>query len=476
MHKINIILGPPGTGKTERLLTLVEEHLKKGIDPKRIGFLAFTKKAAAEAKQRAITKFNFKDADLVYFRTIHSLVFRQLSLSKTQVMQKDHYIELGDILGIDITGYTNMDEGSIAYGMSTGDRLIFIESLSRAKMIPLKQQWELFPNDDIDWHELDRVARGLKRYKETNGLVDFTDMLSLFCRQGYVPELDVLFIDEAQDLSKLQWEVVNTIINKTGKVYVAGDDDQSIFAWAGSATDYFINLQGNVNVLDTSFRVPRSVQNVANDIVNQIGKRRPKTWFSRPDKGQVHWHGDIDTIPLESGEWLLLVRNGYMLKELEDYCMASGYSFEGRRFSPLQSPAIKAILLWEKLRKGEEITQEQMEKINRYRRNKMFPTGTLPIWHEALDGISPYEREYFIAARRRGETLTGKPRIRISTIHGAKGGEADNVLVMTDIAPRTFYEMQQDLDNECRVFYVAVTRARKELHLIQPRTNMAFNI
>jgi len=105
-----------------------------------------------------------------------------------------------------------------------------------------------------------------------------------------------------------------------------------------------------------------------------------------------------------------------------------------------------------------------------------FGLRTTEIWHIALGKISPVEREYFIAARKRGETLVYKPRIRISTIHGVKGGEADNVCLMTDIAPRTFDEMNKDLDSELRVFYVGVTRAKQSLHLLNPQTNMSFNI
>ena len=77
---------------------------------------------------------------------------------------------------------------------------------------------------------------------------------------------------------------------------------------------------------------------------------------------------------------------------------------------------------------------------------------------------------------KRGEDLNKDPRIKISTIHGVKGGEADHVLILTDIAPRTYREMHSLPDDEIRVFYVAVTRAKKSLHIVQPNTNMAFDI
>ena len=78
-----IILGPPGTGKTEYLLRKVEKKLEEGIKPGRIGYFAYTVKAANEARTRAIKKFtNLDKKDFNYFRTLHSLAFKQLGLSK----------------------------------------------------------------------------------------------------------------------------------------------------------------------------------------------------------------------------------------------------------------------------------------------------------------------------------------------------------------------------------------------------------
>ena len=95
------------------------------------------------------------------------------------------------------------------------------------------------------------------------------------------------------------------------------------------------------------------------------------------------------------------------------------------------------------------------------------------VWHEALDKIGGTQREYIIACLRRGEKIS-RPRIRLSTIHAAKGGEADNVVVFTDISVKTWNELYSRPDGENRAFYVAVTRTRKNLHIVQPSTSKFF--
>ena len=98
------------------------------------------------------------------------------------------------------------------------------------------------------------------------------------------------------------------------------------------------------------------------------------------------------------------------------------------------------------------------------------PALTNSYWYDIFDGLSVKERSYIRAMLRRGEKITKNPRIRLSTIHAAKGGEATNVILLTDISTRIYNSYQENPDDESRVFYVGLTRAKENLYLIEPQT------
>jgi superfamily I DNA/RNA helicase len=70
---------------------------------------------------------------------------------------------------------------------------------------------------------------------------------------------------------------------------------------------------------------------------------------------------------------------------------------------------------------------------------------------------------------RRGFKLSSSDRIKLSTIHGAKGGESENVLLFLDLSPRFAKDYAINADDVNRLFYVGVTRTKKNLHLVLPK-------
>jgi len=490
-----VILGPPGTGKTSTLLGLIEDELESGTQPESIGFFTFTKKAVTEGKQRAMAKFNISDKDLPYFRTLHSLAFRQLGLTRESVVSNTDIKDLNEKLNLRLTGRTTTDDGHL-FGMTHDDRLAFIENLARMRNIPLEQQWHEV-EDAVGWFELERFARGLQLFKEDRLLVDYTDMLYKFLHEGDVPSLDVMFVDEAQDLSPLQWAVVRKVAEKAKKIYVAGDDDQAIYKWAGADVDYLINNSKNAMVLKQSYRVPSSVHEVASRCIGQVRSRIHKEWTPRKDKGIVRWEPTIELVDMEKGDWLVLARTNYLLEDVDEYCRNEGWFFEVKGRPSISEAKVRAVIYWERLRKGETVSLNECANILKYvkvdKHKKLdlldsdltmqyqdlkshFPDLPEGNWYDVFTLLSPSEVSYIRAMLRRGEKITKQPRIRLSTIHAAKGGEATNVVLLTDITTRVYKNYQQNPDDENRVFYVGVTRTKENLYLIEPKSPRCYQI
>ena len=71
--------------------------------------------------------------------------------------------------------------------------------------------------------------------------------------------------------------------------------------------------------------------------------------------------------------------------------------------------------------------------------------------------------------RRNGEALNKDPRIQLSTIHSVKGGERQNVVLLSDLSHNTNKSYEKNPDDENRLFYVGATRTKENLHIVQPK-------
>ena len=210
------LYGPPGTGKTTKLLSYVKTFLKLGTPIDKIGYFAFTTKAANEAIDRMLDYHTaFQRKDLKYFRTLHSLAFTRLGLKKSEVMQDEHYEDIGRKIGIEVTVYSDGQENT---GFVDSDSEYFnLINAARIKEISIEDEYNTdMYSQDLDSRLLQILSDELNNYKDAFKLVDFTDMIERFNVSKLCPKFDVSFIDEAQDLSPIQWKMVD-IIKKNSK-------------------------------------------------------------------------------------------------------------------------------------------------------------------------------------------------------------------------------------------------------------------
>jgi len=457
------VFGPPGTGKTTHLINIAKEYVKDHEIPlHRVGYFAFTRKAANEAKER----MPYDNKKLPHFQTLHSLAFHTLGLSEDNVMQPYHYDDLGKMLNVRVHHQDKFNDTESFY--LTSDNLYF-QLLGRAqnKNITFKEEYETgdYPKEEIDYDLLRHIALNLDEYKKKNGLIDYNDMIHNFIEQKEkCPEFDVIFIDEAQDLSPIQWKMFEILKEKSWHIYLAGDDDQAIYSWAGADVDKFIDLECQEEiVLDQSRRVPFAIQEVSEVILNRIeGKRKEKKYRPREEEGHVQKIFDINQVNMHEGNWLVLARTGSRLKDIMELLKEQGIYYQTKKGKSFTVKIYNAAINYTN---NSELTDAEMKDI------KEFTNGKEPDnrpWYEAFVNAPDDQIQYIRHMLSNGEKLSKEARVKLSTIHASKGGEEDNVILVLDNARkirRAVLENKNKRDEEHRVWYVGVTRAKKNLYL-----------
>ena len=397
-----------------------------------------------------------------------------------------------------------------------------------------------WPSDD-DRVDVPEAIRAWRAYKGEEGVVGFADMLERVKQRSLVPSVDHLVIDEFQDITTLQYNVYEEWKPHVDTVLIAGDDDQVVYAWQGADPNLLLDEEVDEDiVLPNSYRLPSRILNVVNTQIGHIEKRQDKDLKPRKQGGLVE--GIVSpsmldlvrnvraTVAEDDGDVMCLFRARYQMFQFMDEFIGEGIPFTSLTDQRMWTDRLQGyVAAVEHLDADEPIDGLQARRLGEMLKDGAFGTGARDEFFDALDELQDAEgvddltdlevdpsfveahapfapapphaadmisrvsnfQERSVKAYFTGDYQGMDPtRVRVGTIHSAKGREADHVFVATDLTEKVVEQMVASVDdpravpgvteftklsdpvptmtdNERRVFYVGMSRARERLVLLE---------
>ncbi len=515
---VAVSIGPPGCGKTERQLRRLDDERARGTPLDRIGFMTFTRAARFEAARRV----GESAGSMRWIRTVHGAAYSVLGLDRSKVMNDERWAEFGTRHAYEFTRL-RVDEHDAIHEQPTitsDDELRFVHQWAKNTLSSIDDALRRCPVQ-VSRPQLQKFYDRVDRFQREHGLTDFPGMLIDVLERRLCPPIDVLFVDEAQDLSPLQAAVVEFWGQHCERVYVAGDDDQTIYGFQGADPSWIIGIANDygAELLSQSHRVPVWAHGLAERIIRANKHRLQKEYRPTDRLGRLERLSPGDALALITPDLktFVLARNrmhlGYYGAELLNRGVPFAVEGSGAH-SPLSDvQLIAAVRCAVAIEHGETIAASELRELLRFvpGRSRLAPDGVkAQVEHAAKDGrrfnADGLVTAFGIAAlvdcvRNRGpidvlEKLPASdrvylsrlirhygelpdPQIILTSIHGAKGRQANLVLVVSDMTARTHREFTSGgvsaVEAENRVFYVAVTRTLDTLVLVDPSSRRHFD-
>lgn len=518
--------GAPGTGKTTRLKKEITDLLDN-YDKSEIIVTTYRKRMARELRDRL--GWGKKEGTI---GTLHSICFGLSGPGKVvQPNEQAQFCEYVSLMYEKKNGTEEVEETGIPQIITARSKLgnMFYDGYSylinRMKDFPAIYQYgdiealELLVPDPAEF--MRGMSRKYEVWKAENKLLDYDDMLKRVHNQGMVPEGKVLVVDEFQDLTPLQYAIVCKWSQDMEKVMIAGDPRQTLYGYRGASAKFFENHPGKLVILDTSYRLPAVIWNFSTKILERQGLSYPtiKTTDRPGILKNVTETAYYERLPAFRENTMHLVRINEMGVKIAGALEYAGIPFTGimgwgqsqinlfnvllkvrkcinkemngeTQFTaeeadmlinvyPKDCFARKKADLRKKLDKNNVLTFRQLSRWSPF---NLF--GKYSLWEkiasdavleDALEGYGEpdsHKHNKIIHALKNHNTPITAPTVSVSTIHAAKGGEAQFVFLYDAIIKKVSDKLYSDMDpvigeTEANVFYVGATRAMQGLFIVK---------
>lgn len=504
MPKISKIIGCPGGGKTTRVMQLIEQATKK-YDPERIGAVSLTNAAVEEIKDRVSANTVVSKPLLKNIRTMHSHCYRMLGLGSDDMAEKhikdfnEKYPQFAIPPASATRGNRDDEEEENQQDNKYTQKLFADMNILRNRLTPMNQ----WPTDVVD------MWTAWKAWMDDEGLLDFTGYMERVIEEKLMLDVDVLFVDESQDLSQLQVNLIETWSQGTVATLYVGDSDQAIFRFSGSVPEAFINIKAGYNErLDRSYRLPSDVHRYAMEVIRQACNREDFDYVPNPERGVGNVISCMEPDLSLEGTHMIICRCNYQTAHWVNMVMSAGHAWhnpyrpDDKSWNPQLTQSWEVVSTWLSLLDGQYVDFKRLRKMV----HRMYVDGNLDrgaktkITRDMKDpqpmvnlmdlkdlGFLPevlekHVSDIFNLSGKAGQLISNrvtkdttcesfneKPRIIIGTCHSVKGGESDHVWVDTTTTPRIYGDMMTNdnsLYDEARVAYVAVTRAKQTVGIL----------
>ncbi|MDO5409256.1 MAG: ATP-dependent helicase [Lachnospiraceae bacterium] len=568
-----LVLAGPGSGKTFVLTLRIQELIEEGhVNPGNILVVTFTRAAADQMKERFL-KLSSQETTAVSFGTFHSIFFKIIRYAYhyqgSQIIREEQkYALLREIIRSKKVAIE--DEKEFISG------LISEISLVKGEMMNLEHYYSTSCPSEV-FCEIFQAYQG---WMDQNHMIDFDDM-QVICYELFKGRPDILaswqrkfqyiLVDEFQDISRIQYELVKMLSAPLNNLFIVGDDDQSIYRFRGARPEIMLGFEKDYPnckkvLLDVNFRCDRNIVAAAGRVISknktrfekEIQANRPAACavlvrkFEDSSKQYLHVIREIQEAekqgtPLE--EMAVLFRTTRCAGGLVQKLMDFNIPFQMKDVLPdLYSHFIsRNILAYVRIAMGSRDRSDFLEIINRPNRyvsrtlfdtpqvsfdalanvflkqdkewmadriyklevqvkmiSKMTPYAAISYIRNAI-GYEEYLQEYAAFRRMKPSELfdildeiqensrefktfdewllhieTYQQELKekaadrnrkgegvvLSTMHAAKGLEYDTVYIIDaneGITPHEKAVLEEDIEEERRLFYVAMTRAKNRL-------------